>query len=116
VLRYPAIFLVGLFFALGPAPFERAHLNAANRSVARIKLVARRGAHSGSKPLPVRPPIHNPSTCVICAALHSPVIAHYLPPTEVGPTAFVGYLSFGVSWNYAPVSIAAEQCRGPPTA
>jgi hypothetical protein len=115
VLRYPAIFLVGLFFAMGPAPFERLHVAAANRSLARMKLVTERGSHSGSKPLPVRPPIHDPSTCVICAALHAPLTAQYLPPVSLGPIALVGYLRVEASSNYVPVSMTAEQCRGPPS-
>jgi hypothetical protein len=116
VLRYPAIFLVGLFFAMGPAPFERLHLAQANRSLAGIARVIDRSSHSRSKSLPVRPPIHDSSTCVICVALHAPLTAHHLPPVNVGPVALVGYLRACVSSKYSPVDITAEQCRGPPSA
>jgi hypothetical protein len=114
VLRYPAIFLIGLFLTLGPAPFERLHLEAANRSLARVKVEG--GSHSGSKPLPVRPPVHNSSTCVICAMLHAPLTAQHLPPMGLAPTALLGYSRVACSANYLSVSITAEQCRGPPSA
>jgi hypothetical protein len=116
VLRYPAIFLVGLFFAMGPAPFERLHLAQANRNLASMRLVTVGGLHSRSKPSPVRPPIHDSSTCVICVALHAPLTAHHLPPVNVGPVALVGFLRVEVSSKYSPVDITAEQCRGPPSA
>jgi hypothetical protein len=116
VLRYPAIFLVGLFFAMGPAPFERLHLAAANRSLAGIARVIDRGSHSRSKSLPARPPIHDSSTCVICTALHAPLTGQHLPPVNVGPVAFVGYLRVEAPSKYSPADITAEQCRGPPSA
>ncbi|HEY1922015.1 MAG TPA: hypothetical protein VGG44_04560 [Tepidisphaeraceae bacterium] len=116
MLRYPAIILVGLFFALGPAPFERLHVNEANKSLARMKALMDRDSHSGSKRSPAHPPTHDPSTCVICAALHSPLTAHHLPTVNVGPIALLGYLRVDASSRYSPISITAEQCRGPPSA
>jgi len=116
VLRYSAIFLIGIFFTLGPAPFERLHLADANRSWARIKLATTGGSDSRTKRLPVRPPAHDPSTCVICAMLHAPLASQQSPPTPLGPTARLGYLSVDLPSQYLPRCIAAEQCRGPPSA
>jgi hypothetical protein len=115
VFRYPAIFLIGVFFTLGPAPFERLHLAEANRSWARCKPVTAGGSDSRAKRLPVRPPLHDPSTCVICAMLHAPLTAQHVPPIVLGPTARLGYLSVEFPSQYSPICIAAEQCRGPPS-
>jgi hypothetical protein len=116
VLRYPAIFLVGIFFALGPAPFERLHLAEANRSWAQARLATTSGSDSRSKPLPVRPPVHDPSTCVICAMLHAPLTAQQAPLMTLAPLALLGYSPVRSSLQYSPICIAAEQCRGPPSA
>jgi hypothetical protein len=114
VFRKPALFLIGLFFTLGPTPFERLHLAEANQSWARIKLAMPGRPDAASKRLPVRPPVHDPSTCVICAVLHAPLTAQHLPPIILGPAARLGYLSVESPSEYSPLSIAAEQCRGPP--
>jgi hypothetical protein len=116
VLRYPALFFVGVFFMLGPAPFEQVHLAEANQAWAHIKPATASGSNSGSKPLPVRPPVHDPSTCIICAMLHAPLTAQQAPPMALAPTALVGYSPDRIASNYSPRCIAAEQCRGPPAA
>jgi hypothetical protein len=112
VLRYPAIFLIGIFFSLGPAPFERLHLAEANRSWARIKLATKDGP---AKRLPVRPPVHDPSNCVICAVLHAPLTSQHLPHIALAPTARLGYLFVELPSHHPSNWIVADQCRGPPS-
>jgi hypothetical protein len=114
VLRYPAIFLIGVFFTLGPAPFERLHLAEANQSWSRAEAAMIAGSHSPLKRLPVRPPVHDPSTCVICAILHAPVAMQQVPPIALGPTARLGSLPIESPNEFHFIYIAAEQCRGPP--
>ncbi|MGD0464167.1 MAG: hypothetical protein ABSB74_16925 [Tepidisphaeraceae bacterium] len=115
MLRYPVIFLIGIFLTLGPAPFERLHLAEANRSWARVKPVTAGGSHP-AKRLPVRPPVHDPSTCAICVMLHAPLTAQHSPPMPLGPTARLGYSPVESPLQYSPICTAAEQCRGPPSA
>jgi hypothetical protein len=116
LLRYPAIFLLGVFFSFGPGPFERIHLAAVNRSWLLARQAMDRGERSKSplKRLPVRPPQHDPSTCIICAMLHAPLTVQVIPPVSLAPMARLGYLQAEspekVHFNFT----TCENCRGPP--
>lgn len=116
VLKYPAIFLVGVFFALGPAPFERLHLAEANRSWNQAEAVMARGSNSPLKRLPVPRPIHDPSTCVICAILHAPTAVQQVPAIYLAPMARLGFLEVAVPVEFHLDYVSAAQCRGPPAA
>ncbi len=116
MLRYPAIFLVGVFFTFGPAPFERLHLAEVNSAWNRIEQLMNGGSRSPLKRLPVPRPFHDPSTCVICATLHAPVTIQYMPPIMLMPTARLGSLPVELPNEFQFVYVAAEHCRGPPAA
>ena len=114
MLRYPAIFLVGVFFTLGPAPFERLHIAEANRSWHLPAQVADSTSASPLKRLPVRPPVHDASTCIICAMLHAPMTAQQAPPVSLALMARVGYLPVESSHQFHFIFASCEHCRGPP--
>jgi hypothetical protein len=116
VFRYPAIFLIGVFFTLGPAPFERVHLAEANQALQRTRTMMADGSPSPLKRLPVRLPVHDPSACVICAVLHAPMTVQHAASLPLGPTARLGCLPVELTPEFPLVCMAAEQCRGPPSA
>lgn len=116
VFRYPGILLVGLFLVAGPTPFERIHLAEVSRFWAqRAALEAKTLA--GGTPLqrmPAKAPVHDPSTCPICIALHAAVTVQHTRPRVLTPLVRLGYCS-GELVRQCEIRLASPlQCRGPP--
>jgi len=115
VFRYPAIFLLNLFLVIGPNFFDRLHQAEANRALAHLP-APKLASNSPLKRLPVRPPVHDPSTCAICIALHAPMATQVWSAPSLAPIARMGYVCDDSRLAFVPVRISAEQCRGPPAA
>jgi hypothetical protein len=115
VFRYPAIFLLNVFLVLGPGFFQRQHLAEANRALAHLPAL-KVASSSPLKRLPVRPPVHDPSTCAICIALHAPIATQIWSAPSLGPIARIGFVCDDSRPAFVPIRISAEQCRGPPAA
>jgi hypothetical protein len=113
VFRYPAIFLLNVFLVLGPGFFERLHLAEANRALPHLP-APKVQSNSPLKRLPVRPPVHDPSTCAICIALHGPMATQVCSAPPLGPVARIGFVCDDSPQAFVPIRISAEQCRGPP--
>jgi hypothetical protein len=115
VFRYPAIFLLNVFLVLGPGVFERQHLAEANRALLHLP-APKVATNSPLKRLPVRPPVHDPSTCAICIALHAPMAAQIWSAPSLAPVARAGFVCDDSRLPFVPIRISAEHCRGPPAA
>jgi hypothetical protein len=115
VFRIPVIFLLSTYLSIGPTFFERLHIAEVNRALAHIpvpKVVTR----SPLKRMPVRPPVHDPATCVICALIHAPVAAQIWTMPSLGPTARLGCINPESRPASPLVRISCPLCRGPPVA
>jgi hypothetical protein len=114
VFRYPAIFLIGVFLALGPGPFERIHRADADRQWASEAPPAPKlNLGAPLKRMPVKP-VHDSANCVICNLIHAPISIGHCYIISLAPTALVGNLQVGLPLDCSAVAMLAEQCRGPP--
>ncbi len=115
VFRAPIIFLLSTFLSIGPNFFERLHIAEVNRALARIP-VPKVATRSPLKRMPVRPPVHDPSTCVICALIHAPAVAQFWTIPFLTPTAQIGCITLESRSASPLIRISSPLCRGPPTA
>ena len=115
VFRAPVIFLLSTFLSIGPNFFERLHIAEVNRALAHIP-VPKVATRSPLKRMPVRPPVHDPATCVICTLIHAPAVAQSWAIPSLSPTARIGCIN-PESLPASPlIRISSPLCRGPPTA
>jgi hypothetical protein len=115
MFRAPVVFLLSTFLSVGPTFFERLHIDEVNRALARIP-IPKVATRSPLKRLPVRPPLHDPATCVICTLIHSPVAAHAWSMPALGLLDRIGCVASESPPSSSPVRISCPQCRGPPAA
>jgi hypothetical protein len=115
VFRYPAIFLLNVFLVIGPGFFDRLHVAQVNWALAHLP-TPKIATHSPLTRLPVRPPVHDPSTCAICIALHAPMAMQIWSAPSVAPVARVGFVCDDSRLAFVPIGISVEHCRGPPAA
>jgi hypothetical protein len=113
VIRTPAIFLLNVFFVLGPGLFERAHLAEVQRELGGIP-VPKLARTLPLKRLPEKRPAHDPATCAICIAIYAPAIAAVGHVPVIGLLAPVGWVAADQAFAVIPIRVAVEQCRGPP--
>jgi hypothetical protein len=117
VFRYPALALIGIFLATGPAPFQQAHVAAANRAWQRqAAAFPRPDSKIPLKHLPNQPPAHDSSTCAICIQLHAPMMAFSVALICLQPTARLGNLPLDPCPKLTFIRQAPQNCRGPPCA
>jgi hypothetical protein len=115
VFRTPVIFLLSTFLSIGPTFFERLHIDEVNRALAHLP-VPKVATRSPLKRMPVRPPVHDPATCVICALIHAPAVSQIWTIPSLGPTARIGCI-IPESLPASPlIRISSPLCRGPPIA
>jgi len=115
MFRAPVVFLLTTFLSLGPTLFERLHLAEVNRALAQIP-IPRVVTHSPLKRMPVRQPMHDPSTCAICILIHAVVATHHSATLSLAPIALLGRIAPESSLLISPLRLAPQQCRGPPMA
>jgi hypothetical protein len=115
MFRTPAIFLLATFLSLGSTFFERIHLGEVNRAIASIP-APKIASHSPLKRVPVKPPIHDPSTCVICLTLHASVTAQAWSIPSLDPAARIGFVAPELRTTVQSHPISCDHCRGPPVA
>jgi hypothetical protein len=104
-----------LFLLMGPNYFDRLHQAEVNKALAHLP-APKAASESPLKRLPVRPPVHDPATCVICIALHAPTAMQVWSAPSLAPIARIGFVGDYLRLAFVPVRISAEQCRGPPAA
>jgi len=112
VLRYPALFLLGVFFTLGPAPFEQFHLAAANRSWQFPQPNGQSTPFSPLKRLPVR---HDRSKCQLCALLNAAITVQQAALPSLAPMSCLGCQLIDFCQQFRFVFASCQHCRGPPT-
>jgi hypothetical protein len=115
MFRGPIVFLLSTFLSLGPSFFNRLHAEEVNRALARIP-VPHVLTHSPLKRMPVRQPVHDPSTCAICLLIHASVTVQTCAMPSLGPIALLGRVPGENSLVISPIRVAPQQCRGPPVA
>ncbi len=114
VLRYPALFLLTIFFLIGTGPFDRAHAAEVQRELDAIP-APRLPANSPLRKLPQRFPIHNPATCSICIAIHSAATIDSSAPPTISPLSITGRITLDPPSSPTPTTLITEQSRAPPT-
>jgi hypothetical protein len=113
VFRYPALFLLTLFFLIGTGPFDRAHAAEVQRELDAIP-APRLPANSPLRKLPQRYPLHNPATCSICIAIHAATTIDTSPALTISMFAMTGRISIDPPSSPTPTTLIAEQSRAPP--
>jgi hypothetical protein len=113
VFRTPIIFLISTFLSIGPNYFAEQHIVEVNRALAKIP-VPRLATRTPLKRLPVKQPVHDPATCIICVLIHASVTAQFSSSPSLNPTALIGVTTIE-SLSPSPVIPASILfCRGPP--
>jgi hypothetical protein len=115
VLRYPAIFLFAFFLAIGPGAAEQAHLRQVNRFWAAHRGTIESENKTPSRRVPVRAPAHDPSTCIVCMALHAAIGESPAHPIELANLPRSGKVAFERFPFFVVRANIRETTRGPPS-
>lgn len=117
VFRNLALALIGIFLATGPAPFQQAHIAAANRAwQEQLAALPKPDSRIPLKHLPSLPPPHDSSTCAICIQLHAPMMAYSVSLICLQPTARLGNIPVDPPAKLTFIFPTSPNCRGPPSA